>query len=119
MAAEDADHYETQPNLIVSRWREKTTQYQYQRGWAYQNWISTWANLDFIVGANWYKWSNGYGNTEDSDPRNSGIVDDENHYYTGLTDSMRSVNQQLQNIRRGFFVIDNADWSNHDIDICN
>jgi len=119
LAAEDADDFSQPPGLFVARWREKTVEFQYQRGWAYHNFIATWVNLPFIVGANWYKWPNGYGDPQGNDPRNSGIVDDHDHYYNALTDNMRSINGQIQRVERSSLTLDEVDWANVEINICN
>ena len=120
LAAEDADTYDTLPYLTVARWRKKTVEYQYQRGWAYQNFISTWANLPFIVGANWYKWANGYASKSKIDARNSGIVDDTDTYYAHLSDNIRSINAQLNTISRsGNFTLDDINWESVSLNICD
>jgi hypothetical protein len=119
VAAEDADDFSGAPPLIVSRWRGKTVPHQYQRGWAYNNMVSTWANLPYVVGARWYKWSNGYGNLERNDPRNSGAVDDNDNYYAPLTNNMRSLNQQINAIdRSGNFSLDDINWSGVALNLC-
>ncbi len=120
LAAEDADDYSLTPYLTVARWRNKTVEHQYQRGWAYQNLVSTWVNLPYIIGANWFKWSNGYGNPPDSDTRNSGIVDDHDNYYTPLTDNIRSVNQKIGSVSRsGDFMLDHIDWTSVELNLCS
>ena len=118
LAAEDADDYSSDPPLIVSRWREKTVEHQYQRGWAYRNLMATWANLPYVIGARWYKWSNGYG-TNQPDPRNSGVVNDNDRYYAPLTDNVRSLNQQINNIERaGSFSLDDINWNAAALNLC-
>lgn len=111
LAAEDAA-------VPVMRWRPKTVAHQYQRGWAYANLVSTWANLPYVIGANWYQWANGYGDAGD-DPRNSGLVDDAGNFYVPLTDVMRSVNGQVNRLARsGAFSPDDIDWGAVEIDLC-
>jgi len=111
MAAEDA-------NVPVMRWRPKTVTRQYQRGWAYANLVSAWADLPWIVGASWYQWTNGFGGNG-TDPRNSGVVDDAGNFYVPLTDVMRSVNGQVNNIvRSGNFSLDDIDWRTAEIAVC-
>ena len=100
VSAEDADDYTTEPYLFVARWRTKVVEHQYQRGWAYKNFVSTWANLPYVIGANWFRWANSYGDLSGNDVRNSGLVDDKNQYYVDLTDNVRSVNQQVNAIKR-------------------
>ncbi len=118
VAAEDADDLNTRPPLFVSRWRPKTVAHQYQRGWAYANLVATWANLPYVIGANWYQWTNGFG-THGTDPRNSGIVDDVGNFYTPLTDVMRSVNAQVNHIARtGDFSLNDINWNTTTINIC-
>lgn len=111
LAAEDA-------GVPVMRWRPKTVARQYQRGWAYANLVSVWANLPYVIGANWYQWANGYGDDGD-DPRNSGLVDDAGNFYVPLTDVMRSVNGQVNQLARdGAFSLDDIDWGAVEIDLC-
>lgn len=120
VAAEDADDYSAVPYLTVARWREKTVEHQYQRGWAYHNLVSTWANLPYVIGANWFKWPNGYGNPNGSDVRDSGLVDDNDNYYVHLTDNIRSVNKQINSISRsGTFSLDNIDWISVELNLCS
>ncbi|MCP4711599.1 MAG: hypothetical protein GY869_23520 [Planctomycetes bacterium] len=120
VAAEDADDYSLTPYLTVARWRHKTVEHQYQRGWAYHNLVSTWANLPYIIGANWFKWPNGYGDPPGSDPRNSGLVDDNDQYYVHLTDNMRSINKQIGSISRsGDFSLDSIDWTSVELNLCS
>jgi hypothetical protein len=119
IAAEDADDVVNPPYLIVQRWRPKTVERQDQRGWGYQNLISTWANLPYMIGADWFMWSNGYGENG-SDPRNSGIVDDRDRYYVPLADNIRSVNARVNRIRRsGSFTLEAIDWSAVEIPFCS
>ncbi len=111
LAAEDS-------SVPVSRWRAKTVSSQYRRGWGYKNLMATWANLPWVVGANWYQWANQYGGNG-NDPRNSGVVDDAGNFYTPLTDVIRSVNEQLQSVARsGSFSLDEIDWHTAEIDVC-
>lgn len=119
LASEDGDDFSSNPPLFVARWREKTVEYQYQRGWAYVNFVSTWANLPYVIGADWFQWSNGYGAPPGKDVRNSGLVDDRDHYYGPLADNVRSVNRVIQNItRNGLFGIDDIEWEWVDVNIC-
>lgn len=113
MAAEDADDYSSQPYMTIARWREMTVKNQFQRGWAYENFISTWINLPYILGANWYKWSNGYGNPAGSDVRNCGIVNDNDKYYSQFANTIRSVNKQVNSVeRQDSLTINDIDWAN-------
>ena len=120
VAGEDADNFTHPPYLMVARWREMTVKTQYRRGWAYKNLISTWVNLPYVIGANWFKWSNGYGSPEGTDVRNSGIVDDQDNYYTQFTNNIRSVNKQVGSASRtGIFSVDDINWKSVEIDICD
>lgn len=119
VASEDGDNYDTQPYLTVERWRIKTVPFEYQRGWAYRNLVSTWANLPWVIGANWFSWFNGYGIPFGSDVRNSGLVDDYNNYYPHLTNEVRSVNDSVNHILRSpNFTLESIKWENMDINIC-
>ncbi|WP_339134452.1 MAG: hypothetical protein WGN25_15405 [Candidatus Electrothrix sp. GW3-4] len=119
VAGEDADNFTEVPYLMVARWREMTVKTQYQRGWAYKNLVSTWVNLPYIIGANWFKWSNGYGSPKGVDVRNCGIVDDQDTYYRQFTDNIRSVNKQVTSVfRSGTFSVDDINWKSIDIDLC-
>lgn len=120
LAAEDADDFQADPPLIVSRWRDKTVEHQYQRGWGYNNLVATWANLPYVIGARWYKWANGYGSSSHIDPRNSGVVADNDAYYTPLTDNMRSLNGQIDAISRsGDFTLDDINWDSVRLNLCS
>lgn len=119
VAAEDADDYRNSPYLTVARWRKKTVTHEYQRGWTYTNLVSTWANLPYVVGARWFIWANAYGNSNGSDVRNSGIVNDNDQYYVHLADNIRSVNQQINNIDRSSnFLLENINWESIEVNIC-
>lgn len=119
VAAEDGDDFSITPYLFVARWRDKTVPYQYQRGWMYANLLSTWANLPYVIGAQWYSWGNQYGDSPFDDVRNSGLVDDKNNYYFQLTDNVRSINKQLLSIeRKDNFSLDQIDWSKVELNIC-
>jgi hypothetical protein len=119
VAGEDGDDFSTAPYLYVARWRDKTVAHQYQRGWAYKNIVSTWANLPYIIGTQWYAWGNQYGDPPYDDVRNSGLVDDQDRYYVNLTDDVRSINKQLQTIfRDGSYSIQQIDWSKVELNIC-
>jgi len=119
VASEDSDNYDVQPYLTIQRWRKKSVSYEYQRGWAYRNLISTWANLPWVVGANWFSWFNQYGNPPGSDVRNSGLVDDNNNYYTQLTNQVRSVNESVTHIFRSpGFSLEDIQWQSVEIEIC-
>ena len=119
VASEDADDFNEWPYLMVARWRERTVKTQYQRGWAYKNFVSTWINLPYIIGANWFKWSNGYGSPEGDDVRNSGIVDDQDDYYRQFADNIRSVNKQVNSVfRSGTFSAEDINWKSVEINLC-
>ena len=119
LAAEQANSCKQTPCMTVARWRPNTVKYQFERGWAYHNIMATFANLPFIVGANWFKWANGYGVPPGSDIRNSGLVDDTNHYYADFTDMVRSTNRQISTINRSEnFVLEDIDWSSTRIHLC-
>jgi len=119
VASEDADNYDTEPYLTLERWRKKSVQFEYQRGWAYRNLISSWANLPWVIGANWFSWFNEYGNPPGSDVRNSGLVDDYNNYYPQLANEIRSVNDRVNNVYRSpDFTLENIQWDNTDVGIC-
>jgi len=119
IAAEDADNCNEHPCLRVERWRNRTVADQKQRGIGYKNIVSTLANLPYIVGANWFKWSNGYGTPIGSDIRNSGLVDDNDQYYKHFTDSVRKVNDKLQNIyRQETFNLTDINWEAVELNIC-
>jgi len=120
IAAEDADDYSNVPYLTVARWRKKTVTHEYQRGWTYVNWVSTWANLPYVIGAKWFIWANAYGDSNGSDVRNSGLVDDSDQYYVHLTDNMRSVNQQISILSRsGTFSLQDINWQSVQLNLCD
>jgi len=119
IAAEDADDYSNAPYLTVARWRKKTVTHEYQRGWTYVNWVSTWANLPYVIGAKWFIWANAYGDPNGTDVRNSGLVDDNDQYYVHLTDNIRSVNQQINVLSRsGSFSLQDINWQSVKLNIC-
>jgi len=84
----------------VRRWHDRTTHTQAERGQGYHNISATWANAPWMIGQTWFKWANGYGEPQGSDPRNCGLVNDTDQYYTGLTDHMTSTNLAIADIRR-------------------
>ncbi|MGL1931974.1 MAG: hypothetical protein OCC45_09455 [Desulfotalea sp.] len=119
LAAEDANSCVKKPCMGVRRWRPNTVQNQYQRGWGYANIVSTFANLPYVIGANWFKWTDGYGKPLGSDVRNSGLVKDDDTFYSPMTDMVRSVNSEMQKIdRKSSFVLEDIDWSVTKINIC-
>jgi hypothetical protein len=119
VASEDGDNYDLQPYLTMERWRVKSVPFQYQRGWMYRNLVSTWANLPWVIGANWFSWFNGYGIPHGSDVRNSGLVDDNNNYYPHLANEVRSVNDSINQILRSpNFTLESINWENIDVHIC-
>ena len=119
LAAEDANSCALVPCMEVARWRPNTVRYQYERGWAYHNIMSTFSNLPYIIGANWFKWTNGYGTPPGSDTRNSGMVDDANRYYSDFTNMVRSTNRQISGMNRSeSFSLEDIDWSVTKVNIC-
>ena len=112
LAAEDANDCRQKPCMAVRRWRPNTVSFQHERGWTYNNIMATFANLPYVVGANWFKWANGYGIPQGSDIRNSGVVDDFDHYYSDFTDNVRSTNHQIDVMKRSNqFSLQDIDWS--------
>ncbi|MFZ5829774.1 MAG: beta-galactosidase [Planctomycetota bacterium] len=65
----------------VARWQSRTLDTQAQRGDAYKKMVYSYYNLPYIVGAHWFRWSNGYTEGGAPTPRNCGLVDDENRPY--------------------------------------
>ena len=60
-----------------------------------------------------------YGNPPGSDVRNSGLVDDNNNYYTQLTNQVRSVNESVTHIFRSpGFSLEDIQWQSVEIEIC-
>ena len=95
----------------VGRWHDRTVNTQDERGRGYRNLCATWGNLPWMVGHRWFKWANGYGVPEGSDPRNCGLVDDSDQYYSDLTNWIVRTNIELDRIRRrGSFTLDEIDW---------
>ena len=97
--------------IPVQRWFDRTVNTQSERGEAYRNIATTLANLPWVVGHSWYRWCNAYGEEDAPDPRNSGLVNDQDRYYTNLTDVVREVNAALNAVRRAStFGPDDIDW---------
>ncbi|MBI4772110.1 MAG: hypothetical protein HY784_17260, partial [Chloroflexi bacterium] len=102
----------------------KTVETQAQRGDTYVSYINTWANLPWMVGADWWKWVNQpFDGADDPnaclydpfvDPdweaRNSGVVDDVDNLYYGLARGMLDANVDLSRAARsGAFSLDDID----------
>ncbi|GEM_PF-2756885 len=95
--------------VAVKRWAPRTLDTDVQRGASYRKMVTTWYRLPFVVGAHWFKWSNGYGygGNTGRDPRSCGLVDDWNHPYADLVEAIREANAAIEKAgRRADFDID-------------
>ena len=75
--------------------------------------IHTFYNLPFVVGAHWFKWSNGYGFGDNAgkDPRSCGLIDDWNLPYTGLVKAVIETHKAIAKAgRRKDFKIGDLPW---------
>ena len=96
--------------MPVRRWRPRTFDTDKQRGESYKKMVYTYYKLPFIVGAHWFKWSNGYGygNKIMQDPRSCGLVDDFNKPYKNIVESIKETHKKINEAGRdGKFKIDN------------
>ena len=97
--------------IDIERWRPMTVDTQTQRGLGYRNLISQLFHLPYCVGAHWYRWENEYYSNGYYDPRNCGVVDDYDNYYTNLTDFMVMTNSFVGVYgRNGVFSINDFYW---------
>lgn len=88
-------------------WFFRNVDSQAKRGEAYQKAVLAWAESPSILGAQWFRWMNVLQTNDapttlvsDTDSRylgrNSGVVDNANNFYTGLTTKMAETNQIVE-----------------------
>ncbi len=106
VAAEDA-------GITVKRWRPITVKSQTLRGIAYQNLMLTMFSMPWIVGQFVFTWENGYYTQGGSpDPRNCGIIDDTNNYYTEYVKYIKIANEIINSKNRlGNFSTSDINWN--------
>jgi len=104
--------------IIVSRWHPQTVETQQERAIAYNNIVKTLFSQNWIVGQFLYTWYNGHFKESGSpDPRNSGIVDDTNQYYSELKKSISSTNQDILLSNRHGISVQMLNWSSINVTI--
>jgi len=99
--------------VAVQRWAPRTLDTDTQRGESYKKMIHTWYNLPFVVGAHWFKWSNGYGygGNTGKDPRSCGLIDDCNLPYTCIVKAAIEAHKAIGKAgRRADFKIGDLPW---------
>ncbi|MGY5873760.1 MAG: beta-galactosidase, partial [Candidatus Thorarchaeota archaeon] len=97
--------------IDIARWRPMTANTQEQRGIGYRNLVNQLFHLPYCIGAHWYRWENEYYSDGYYDPRNCGVVDDHDNYYTNLTDYMVTTNTFVGSYgRTGLFSIRDFYW---------
>ncbi|MHC5039730.1 MAG: beta-galactosidase [Planctomycetota bacterium] len=93
----------------VQRWRARTLDTDEQRGESYKKMVYTYYSLPFVVGAHWFRWSNGYGfgNQLMRDPRSCGLIDDWNKPYEKIVAAIRETHEKIgKHGRRGDCTLD-------------
>jgi hypothetical protein len=93
----------------VKRWRTRTLDTDSQRGESYRKMVYTYYSLPFVVGAHWFRWSNGYGYGDRTmqDPRSCGLVDDWNRPYKDIIEVLEETHKAVEQAgRSGKFKID-------------
>jgi len=82
--------------FISKRWRWQNVETYAERGRGYENCLAQLVNLPFVVGAHWYNWANG----ESDDPRNAGIVEDDNEPNPVFLHSVTNANFKTRSATR-------------------
>jgi hypothetical protein len=96
----------------IARWRPHTVDTQTQRGIGYRNLVNQLFHLPYTLGMHWFMWANGYYSGGYPDPRNCGVIDDYDDFYTDFTNYMAATNLQVRTSgRSGSFAINDFNWS--------
>jgi hypothetical protein len=98
--------------IDVARWRPMTVKNQTLRGLSYKNLISTMFSMPWVVGQMVFKWENGYYTADGKpDPRNCGIVNDNNEFYEAYAKAIKETNELVNTKQRlGSFSIESIKW---------
>jgi hypothetical protein len=105
-------------NVPVARWRPKTVDTQVQRGIGYRNLVNQLFHMPYSLGMHWFTWANAYFSGGYSDPRNSGVIDDFDNYYTEFTTYMTATNAYVgMSGRSGSNSYDNFYWDSLQVTI--
>jgi hypothetical protein len=92
----------------VDRWQSRTLDTQAQRAASYQKMVYSYFNLPYVVGAHWFRWSNGYTEFGNPTPRNCGLVDDQGVPYHACIEGIKEANAKILKAgRRADFTLDN------------
>ena len=91
--------------IDVARWRPMTVKNQTLRGLSYKNLISSMFSMPWVVGLMVFKWENGYYTADGKpDPRNCGIVNDNNEFYEAYAKAIKETNELSIPTKIGFFL---------------